>query len=275
MEVNIVKLSISVDVKGNIKSSDEIEESIRTKFRKVIWSKFLKGISEFNLVEDGDKIALAISGGKDSLLMAKLFQELKKDRTRNFEFKAISLNPGFEKEDLEQFKKNLDNMKIDCEIIDTNIWQVSNKMSPDSPCFLCAKMRRGILYKELERLGFNKIALGHHFDDVIETTLINIFYGGTVKTMLPMINSESGNLKLIRPMVYVHEADIIEFTKTNNIRAMSCGCAVEQDRVNSKRKEIKRLLKDLEEKNPGIKRRIFSSMKNVNLDYVYGYTKKK
>ncbi|MDU4652574.1 ATP-binding protein [Sneathia sanguinegens] len=271
----MVKLSISVDVKGNIKSSDEIEESIRTKFRKVIWSKFLKGISEFNLVEDGDKIALAISGGKDSLLMAKLFQELKKDRTRNFEFKAISLNPGFEKEDLEQFKKNLANMKIDCEIIDTNIWQVSNKMSPDSPCFLCAKMRRGILYKELERLGFNKIALGHHFDDVIETTLINIFYGGTVKTMLPMINSESGNLKLIRPMVYVHEADIIEFTKTNNIRAMSCGCAVEQDRVNSKRKEIKRLLKDLEEKNPGIKRRIFSSMKNVNLDYVYGYTKKK
>ena len=120
----MVKLSISVDVKGNIKSSDEIEESIRTKFRKVIWSKFLKGISEFNLVEDGDKIALAISGGKDSLLMAKLFQELKKDRTRNFEFKAISLNPGFEKEDLEQFKKNLDNMKIDCEIIDTNIWQV-------------------------------------------------------------------------------------------------------------------------------------------------------
>ena len=271
----MVKLSISVDVKGNIKSSDEIEESIRTKFRKVIWSKFLKGISEFNLVEDGDKIALAISGGKDSLLMAKLFQELKKDRTRNFEFKAISLNPGFEKEDLEQFKKNLANMKIDCEIIDTNIWQVSNKMSPDSPCFLCAKMRRGILYKELERLGFNKIALGHHFDDVIETTLINIFYGGTVKTMLPMINSESGNLKLIRPMVYVLEADIIEFTKTNNIRAMSCGCAVEQDRVNSKRKEIKRLLKDLEEKNPGIKRRIFSSMKNVNLDYVYGYTKKK
>lgn len=271
----MVKLSISVDVKGNIKSSDEIEESIRTKFRKVIWSKFLKGISEFNLVEDGDKIALAISGGKDSLLMAKLFQELKKDRTRNFKFKAISLNPGFEKEDLEQFKKNLANMKIDCEIIDTNIWQVSNKMSPDSPCFLCAKMRRGILYKELERLGFNKIALGHHFDDVIETTLINIFYGGTVKTMLPMINSESGNLKLIRPMVYVHEADIIEFTKTNNIRAMSCGCAVEQDRVNSKRKEIKRLLKDLEEKNPGIKRRIFSSMKNVNLDYVYGYTKKK
>lgn len=271
----MVKLSISVDVKGNIKSSDEIEESIRTKFRKVIWSKFLKGISEFNLVEDGDKIALAISGGKDSLLMAKLFQELKKDRTRNFEFKAISLNPGFEKEDLEQFKKNLANMKIDCEIIDTNIWQVSNKMSPDSPCFLCAKMRRGILYKELERLGFNKIALGHHFDDVIETTLINIFYGGTVKTMLPMINSESGNLKLIRPMVYVHEADIIEFIKTNNIRAMSCGCAVEQDRVNSKRKEIKRLLKDLEEKNPGIKRRIFSSMKNVNLDYVYGYTKKK
>lgn len=270
----MVKLSLSLDISGEIKSVEEIEESIRTKYRKVIWSRFIKAIHDFNLIEDNDKIALAISGGKDSLLMAKLFQELKKDKSKKFEFCAINLNPGFEEEDLKQFKENLKNMGIDCEIIDTNIWQVSNKMAPDSPCFLCAKMRRGILYKELEKMGYNKIALGHHFDDVVETTLINMFFAGAVKTMLPKVQSESGNLSLIRPMVYVHEEDIINFTKSNNIRAMSCGCRVEQNKVTSKRKEIKRLLKDLEEKNPGIKKRIFSAMKNINLDYVYGYTKK-
>lgn len=165
-------------------------------------------------------------------------------------------------------------MGIDCEIIETNIWEVSNMMAPNSPCFLCAKMRRGVLYKELEKMGYNKIALGHHFDDVIETTLINMFYAGTIKTMLPMVNSESGNLRIIRPMVYIREDDIIKFTRDNNIKAMSCGCAVEQEKVTSKRKEIKNLLKTLEEKNLGIKKRIFSSMGNINLDYVYGYTKK-
>lgn len=270
----MVELRVSVDVQGEIKSAEEIEQSIKGKFRKVIWSKFLKGIYDFNLVEDGDKIALAISGGKDSLLMAKLFQELKKDKSRNFEFCAISLNPGFREEDLTQFKKNLVDMGIDCEIIETNIWEVSNMMAPNSPCFLCAKMRRGVLYKELEKMGYNKIALGHHFDDVIETTLINMFYAGTIKTMLPMVNSESGNLRIIRPMVYIREDDIIKFTRDNNIKAMSCGCAVEQEKVTSKRKEIKNLLKTLEEKNLGIKKRIFSSMGNINLDYVYGYTKK-
>ncbi len=270
----MVELRMSVDVDGEIKSAKEIEESIVTKFRKSIWSKFLKGIYDFNLVENGDKIALAISGGKDSLLMAKLFQELKKNKSFDFEFRAISLNPGFREEDLSQFKKNLRDMGINCEIIETNIWEISNMMAPTSPCFLCAKMRRGVLYKELEKMGYTKIALGHHFDDVIETTLINMFYAGTIKTMLPIVNSESGNLKIIRPMVYVYEEDIIKFTKYNNIRAMSCGCAVEQEKVTSKRKEIKNMLKDLELKNPGIKKRIFSSMKNINLDYVYGYVKK-
>lgn len=267
----MIKLNIN---SKNMKDRKEIENSIITKYRKSIWTKFLKAIADFSLVENGDKIAIAISGGKDSLLLAKLFQELKKDKSRNFEFKAINLNPGFRESDLEQFKKNLVSLGIECEIIDTNIWEVSNKMSPESPCFLCAKMRRGILYKELEKMGYNKIALGHHFDDVIETTLINMFFAGTVKTMLAKVNSESGDLQLIRPLVYVFEEDIIKYTRSNGISAMSCGCAVESEKVDSKRKEIKRLLASLEQKNPGIKKRIFRSMRNVNLDYVYGYTKK-
>lgn len=166
-----------------LKDVVEIEESIRTTFKKSIYSKFLSAIIDYKMIEDGDKIAIAISGGKDSLLLAKLFQELKKDKRFNFEFAAINLNPGFKEDDLEQFKSNLKNLNIDCEIIDTNIWKVANELANEYPCFLCAKMRRGILYKNIEEMGFNKLALGHHFDDVIETTLINMFFAGTLKTM--------------------------------------------------------------------------------------------
>ena len=162
-------------------------------------------------------------------------------------------------------------LNIDCEIIDTDIFEIAYKMAPSSPCFLCAKMRRGVLYRELEKLGYTKIALGHHFDDVIETTLINMFYAAQIKTMLPKVNSESGNLKVIRPMVYIEEKDIIKFTKNNEIKAMNCGCIVAQGSISSKRKEIKQLLKELEEKDPGIKKRIFNSMRNINLEYVLGY----
>ncbi|WP_156300260.1 tRNA lysidine(34) synthetase [Streptobacillus canis] len=259
---------------GPLKPVEEIEESIRTTFRKDIYIKFLGAILEYGLIEDGDKIAIAVSGGKDSLLLVKLFQELKKDKRFNFEFKAISLNPGFREEDLEHFKFNLRELNIDCEIIDTNIWKIANEMANDYPCFLCAKMRRGILYKNIEQMGYNKLALGHHFDDVIETTLINLFYGGTLKTMLPKMPSTSGNLTLIRPMVNVHEADIIKFTKKNGIRAMNCGCVIEAGKTSSKRKEIKDMLESLEANNPGLKQKVFKSMENIHLDYVYGYKTK-
>lgn len=259
---------------GPLKPVEEIEESIRTTFRKDIYIKFLGAILEYGLIEDGDKIAIAVSGGKDSLLLVKLFQELKKDKRFNFEFKAISLNPGFREEDLEHFKFNLRELNIDCEIIDTNIWKIANEMANDYPCFLCAKMRRGILYKNIEQMGYNKLALGHHFDDVIETTLINLFYGGTLKTMLPKMPSTSGNLTLIRPMVNVHEADIIKFTKKNGIRAMNCGCVIEAGKTSSKRKEIKDMLEGLEANNPGLKQKVFKSMENIHLDYVYGYKTK-
>ncbi|MBP6063703.1 MAG: tRNA 2-thiocytidine biosynthesis protein TtcA [Fusobacteriaceae bacterium] len=250
-----------------------IEESLRTKYRKKIWSKFVKGVKEYNLIEDGDRIAVGISGGKDSLLLAKLFQELKKDRSKNFELAFISMNPGFEAMDMEQFKKNLEELNIPCEVFEANVWEVAFKENPESPCFLCAKMRRGVLYNKVEELGYNKLALGHHFDDLVETTLINMFYAGTVKTMIPKVNSTSGKLQLIRPLINVYEKDIINFTQSNEIKAMACGCPIESGKVDSKRKEIKLLLKDLEEKNPHIKQSIFNSMKNINLDYVLGYTR--
>ena len=258
---------------GPMKDVEEIENSIRTIYRKSIWKKFVRAINDYNLIENGDKIAIGISGGKDSLLLAKLFHELKKDKSRKFEYKAVSLNPGFRQSDLNNFKKNLEKLNIDCEIINTNIWEIANKKAQDYPCFLCAKMRRGILYKKVEDFGFNKLTLGHHFDDVIETTMINMFYAGTIKTMTPKVPSTSGNLSLIRPLIYVKEEDIINYTKKNGILAMNCGCTIEAGKTSSKRKEVKNLLKELEEKNPGIKQSIFNSMKNINLDYIFGYTR--
>ena len=255
------------------KPINEIIDSLKTTYRKKIWSKFIKGIKDFNLVEDGDKIAVGISGGKDSLLLAKLFQELKKDKSKNFEVTFISMNPGFGSIDLDQFKENLKHLEIPCEIFDANVWEVAFDQDPENPCFLCAKMRRGVLYNKVEELGFNKLALGHHFDDMIETVLINMFYGGTIKTMLPKVSSTSGKLSIIRPLIYVKEREIINYTKRNGIQAMACGCPIESGKTDSKRKEVKELLASLEAQDPNIKQRIFNSMKNINLDYVLGYTK--
>jgi tRNA 2-thiocytidine biosynthesis protein ttcA len=269
--VNLVCEAIIPD--GPMKEVSEIENSIRTTYKKSIWTKFVKAINDFDLIEDGDKIAIGVSGGKDSLLLVKLFHELKKDKSKNFEFKAVSLNPGFRESDLNNFKRNLENLNIDCAIIDTNIWEIANEKAQDYPCFLCAKMRRGILYRKVEEFGYNKLTLGHHFDDMIETTMINILYAGTVKTMTPKVKSSSGNLSLIRPLIYVREADIIDYTKENGIRPMNCGCTIEAGKTSSKRREVKELLRNLEEQNPGIKQSIFNSMKNINLDYVLGYTR--
>lgn len=256
-----------------MKKGDLALESIRTTYRKKIWSKFVKAIKDFDLIEEGDKIAVGVSGGKDSLLLCKLFQELKKDKSKNFEVAFISMNPGFEAMDIGQFKKNLEELDIPCEIFDANVWEIAFREAPESPCFLCAKMRRGVLYNKIEELGYNKLALGHHFDDVVETTMINMFYAGTVKTMIPKVPSTSGNMSIIRPLVYIKEKDIISYTQKNEILAMSCGCPIESGKVDSKRKEIKTLLAQLEEKNPNIKQSIFNSMKNINLDYILGYTK--
>ncbi len=266
------KNCIHIEEKKDL-NEDMVLESLRTSYRKKIWRKFIKAVNDFNLIEDGDRIAVGVSGGKDSLLLCKLFQELKRDKSKNFEVAFISMNPGFEAIDIEQFQKNLEILNIPCEIFNSDVWRIAFEQDPDNPCFLCAKMRRGVLYKKVEELGFNKLALGHHFDDIVETALINMFYAGTIKTMIPKVPSTSGRLAVIRPMAYVKEADIISFVKRNGIKAMGCGCPVESGKVDSKRREIKLLLKDLEEKNPNIKQSIFNSLKNINIDYVMGYTK--
>jgi len=248
-------------------------ESLKTTYRKKILSNFMKGVNDFSLIENGDKIAVGVSGGKDSLLLCKLFQMLKKQKNFDFQVVFISMNPGFGEENFIKFKKNLEELEIPCEIFDANVWEIAFEKNPKNPCFLCAKMRRGVLYKKVEELGCNKLALGHHFDDVVETVMINIFYASTIKTMLPKVSSTSGNLEIIRPMVYIKEKDIINYTKRNSIEPMSCGCPVEGEKVDSKRKEIKILLEKLEETNENIKLSIFNSIKNINLDYVMGYTR--
>lgn len=248
-------------------------ESLRQSYRKKIWRKFIKGIKDFNLIEDGDKIAVGVSGGKDSLILCKLFQELKRDKSKNFEVVFISMDPGFSKEDLLDFKENLIKLKIPCEIFGSNVWDVAFREEPDNPCFLCAKMRRGVLYNKVEELGCNKLALGHHFDDIVETGLINMFYAGTIKTMIPKVNSTSGKLTVIRPMAYIKEKDIISYMNKNEISPMGCGCSVQSGEKDSKRLEIKQLLSELEKNNSNIKQSIFNSLRNVNLDYIMGYTK--
>lgn len=240
-------------------------------YRKPIWSKFIKAVKEFKMIENGDRIAVGVSGGKDSLLLLKLFKELKKDRSFDFELVPITLNPGFKDSDLQDLKKNLDIIGVEYDIHNTDIWEVAFKISGEkSPCFMCAKMRRGLLYTRAEELGCNKLALGHHFDDVIETTLINMFYAGTLKTMLPNVKSTTGNFDLIRPLVYIFEKDIISFVEASGLKPMRCGCPIEEGKVDSKRLLVKNLLKELEKDNPLIKKSIFNSMRNINTDYVMG-----
>lgn len=263
----------NIEKKKKKKVEDKYLESLRTSYRKKVWRKFVKAINDFNLIEDGDRIAVGVSGGKDSLLLCKLFQELKRDKSKNFEVAFISMNPGFEAIDVDKFEENLKELNIPCELFDSDVWKIAFKEDPENPCFLCAKMRRGILYKKVEELGYNKLALGHHFDDIVETALINMFYAGTIKTMIPKVSSTSGKLAVIRPMAYIKEKDIISYMNRNEIKAMGCGCPVESGKTNSKRKEIKKLLEELEKTNSNIKQSIFNSLKNINIEYVMGYTR--
>ncbi|NLK63011.1 MAG: tRNA 2-thiocytidine biosynthesis protein TtcA [Fusobacteria bacterium] len=243
-------------------------------YKKRIWSKFIKAIKDYNMIEDGDKIAIGISGGKDSLMLLNLFIELSKDKSKKFQFIPISLNPGFKDDDINNLEKYLKSLNLDYKIYDTNIWNiVFEERDEKNPCSLCAKMRRGILYKKAEELGCNKLALGHHYDDIIETALINMFYSGNFKTMVPKIKSETGNFTLIRPMAYIEEESIESYIKNNNIPIMKYECKITERKPDYKRLEIKNLLKELEVNNKLIKKSIFNSLHNVNLNYIMGYKK--
>ncbi len=255
---------------------NELEKSIITKYRSKLWSPFIKGVKEYSLVEENDKIAVCISGGKDSLLMAKLFQELQKYGNVKFELEFIAMNPGFDDDNTKMLKETSEKLGIDIKEFDTKIFDIAYKIAEDYPCFICAKMRRGALYDYAQKLGCNKIALGHHYNDFIETTMMNVLYAGNFKTMLPKLKSQNyENMELIRPMVYLKERDIIAYTNFHKIRVMNCGCVVAAKKTSSKRREVKELIEKLRETNKDVEKSIFSASKNVNMDAIIGYTKDK
>ncbi|HEX3011669.1 MAG TPA: ATP-binding protein [Syntrophomonadaceae bacterium] len=252
----------------------EIERSIITKYRKSLWSKFIKAVKEFNLIEDGDKIAVAVSGGKDSTLMAKLFQELARHGNKNFELEFISMDPGYHPDIRKLLISNCEQLNIPIHLFDSNIFGVADKIAQDYPCYICAKMRRGALYAKTQELGCNKLALGHHFNDIIETTLLNMFYAGSFKTMLPKLKATNfKGLELIRPLYYIEEKTIEKFTQEHGIWPLNCACMVAAEKTANKRYEIKALIEELKKMNKNVDKLIMSATQNVNADCILGWQK--
>lgn len=257
-----------------LKELSEIEKSIQKKFRSQLWTPFIKALKEFKMINDGDRIAVAISGGKDSLLLAKLFQELKRASKTNFELVFISMNPGFNDENLKKLKDNLNYLNIPTKVYQDNVFQVAEKIAKDYPCYMCAKMRRGSLYSRAVEMGCNKLALGHHFDDVVETTLMSMFYMAKFETMLPKLKADNFEMELIRPLFYVEEQSIKKWIRANGLSPMNCGCTVAAGKTSSKRRETKELLVLLEKTNPNIRKNIMQSAKNVNLEKIIAWKTK-
>ncbi len=255
----------------------EIERSIIKKYRKTIWSKFIRAIEEYKLIEDNDKIMVCISGGKDSFLLAKCIQELIRHGKTKFEAYYVVMNPGYTEKNLKQIEENAKILNIDIQIFESDIFNVVSVVDK-SPCYLCARMRRGYLYSKAKELGCNKIALGHHFNDVIETSLLSMLYGSEIKTMMPKLHSDNfEGLELIRPLYLVKEEDIISWKNTNNLTFLNCACKfteeVSYELKESKREEIKKLIKELKKINKDVDYNIFKSYDNINLNCVLG-TKK-
>ncbi|NFG63437.1 MULTISPECIES: ATP-binding protein [unclassified Clostridium] len=252
----------------------DIERSIVKTYRKHVWSKFVKAIKNYELIQEGDKIGVAISGGKDSILMAKLFQELQKHGQMNFEVEFIAMDPGYHPHIRQLLLDNCEYLNIPITIYESGIFDVVDKMAKDYPCYLCARMRRGSLYNKAQELGCNKLALGHHYNDVIETTLLNILYGGNFKTMLPKLKSANfENLELIRPMYYIEEEYIKKFIKSTGIAPLNCACMVAAERTGNKRYEIKDLIAQLKQNFDGVDKSIFKSAENVSMDSILGWQK--
>lgn len=253
---------------------EEIERSIVKRYKKHIWSKFVKAIKQYNLVEEGDKVAVAISGGKDSLLLAKLFQELKKHGQVNFEVEYIAMDPGYHPDIKKLLVDNCEYLNIPVQIYDSGIFNVVDKIAKDYPCYMCARMRRGSLYAKAKELGCNKLALGHHFNDVIETTLLNVLYAGNFKTMLPKLKAANfEGMELIRPMYFIEEDYIQRFTQNSGIWPLNCACMVAAKKIGNKRYEIKAMIKQLKKSFPDIEKSIFKSAENVNMEAILGWIK--
>ena len=259
---------------GEKKPLKEIEKSIIKTYRRAIWTKFCKAVKQYELIKEGDKIAVAISGGKDSLLMAKCFQELKKHGQVNFELEFIAMDPGYHLQIKELLKENLEYLEIPTEIYDSRIFEVVDTVAKDYPCYMCARMRRGSLYAKAKELGCNKLALGHHFNDVIETTMLNVLYAGSYKTMLPKLKAQNfDGLELIRPLYLVEEEAIKRFINNSGIWPLNCACMIAAKKVGNKRHEVKELIKNLKENNRDIDKSIFKSAENVYIDSILGWEK--
>lgn len=256
----------------------EIEKSLKKKYRSSIWCRFTSGINEYQLVKEGDKIAVCISGGKDSMLMAKLFQELKKHNKFEFELVFLVMDPGYNPINREMIKKNLKLLNIEATVFESQIFDSVADIEK-SPCYLCARMRRGHLYHHAKELGCNKIALGHHYDDVIETILMGMLYGGQIQTMMPKLKSSNfEHMELIRPMYLIREEAIISWKLHNDLQFIQCACRFTENCMisdneggASKRQEMKTLLKKFRQTSPYIESNIFKSVENVNLNTIISY----
>lgn len=257
----------------------EIERTIITNYRKKIWNRFVKGVKEFEMIQKGDKIAVCMSGGKDSMLLAKCMQELQRHGDIEFELIFLCMNPGYDEQNKQKIIKNAEILNIPITMFETDIFERVERIE-DHPCYICARMRRGYLYNKAKELGCNKIALGHHFDDVIETIVMGMFYGAQMQTMMPKLHSTfHPGMELIRPLYYVKEADIIGWREKNNLEFIKCACKITvknscDSEEGSKREEVKKLINELRQKNRYIDTNIFRSAQNVNLDTIISYRRK-
>ena len=254
---------------------ERVEQSISKKFRRSIWGPFITAIKQYELVEENDRIAVCISGGKDSMLLAKLMQMLQRHSDVPFELRFLVMDPGYAPENRTKIETNAALLNVPVIIRESNIFDVANA-TEKNPCYLCARMRRGHLYSYARELGCNKIALGHHYSDVIETTVMGMFYGGQLQAMLPKLHSTNfEGMTLIRPLYCVHEDDIIAWTRYNALDFIRCACRfterLESGETDGKRKEIKELIRELKKTNPNIEKSIFRSLHNLSLDTFPGF----
>jgi len=252
--------------------NQQIERGIFKRFRKELWTPFIHAIQQYQLIQAGDCIAICISGGKDSFLTAKLFQALSRITTIPFSTKFITMDPGYTIEDRTKIIENAELFEIPLSLFESDLFETVTRL-PGNPCYRCARMRRGFLYKHAQEMGCNKIALGHHYNDVVETILLGMLYGAQIQTMMPKLHSRNfAGMELIRPLYHVHEQDIVRWQNYHNLKFLKSGCRVLEDcSGSSKRHEMKLLLQQLKQIHPGVEKCIFRSVHDINLDTVIGY----
>ena len=262
-------------VPRELTACERIERSIIKRFRKELWKPFIVAVKRYELIAEGDRIAVCISGGKDSMLLAKLMQELQRHSPMRFELEFLVMDPGYNPANRRKIEENAALLELPAHIIETDVFEVANKQT-SNPCYLCARMRRGCLYKGAQQLGCNKIALGHHFNDVIETTVMGMLYGAQLQGMMPKLHSKNfPGMELIRPLYCVHEEDIIAWCRYNGLSFIQCACRftekVDAQGGGSKRKEVKELLRALRRETPDVEKNVFNSIHNVTIDTLPGY----